>query len=191
MIGLLTGTVFAKNQDPMILTVGGVGYAVHIPSRLAGTLKTGDTQTLFIHTHVRDDTLALYGFATHEELELFELLLEVSGIGPRTSLSIIEQGVPATVKAIAESDVDFFTSIPRLGKKNAQKIIIELKSKLGSIRELDLTGAFTSETKEVLDALLTMGFGKKEAIAAMKNLNPEDKTVEQKIRRALQILGKS
>lgn len=189
MIGALTGTVFYKTTNPIILDVGGVGYAVHIPPSQMAKLIIGAKLTFFIHTHIREDTMDLYGFRSREELMLFELLLTVAGIGPRTALLVADRGVKDATKAIVESDVAFFTSIPRLGKKNAQKIIIELKSKVGSVRDLDLSDAATGETKEVLDALLSMGFAHKESIATIRKLTAEDTNLEQKIRHALKLLG--
>ncbi len=185
MIGSLSGTI--QEKYPIIINVGGVGYLVHVPERLE-ELQINATCQLYIHTHVREDALDLYGFETKEELHLFELLLTVSGIGPRTGLTIIDRGVPAIQKAVTTGDVDFFTTIPRLGKKNAQKIIIELKNKLGSMGDLDLRDD-NGETKQILEVLLSMGFMKIEAVDAMKKLGDTEISLEQKIRRALQILG--
>ncbi len=190
MIGLLTGTVSFNAKNPMILLVGGVGYAVSVPQRILSGVHTGETHTLFIHTHVSDDAIELFGFPDQEELRLFELLLTVSGIGPKTGLAIVERGADHVRGAIAQSDVDFFTTIPRLGKKNAQKIIIELKSALGSVRELDLAEESTGETKDVFDALSAMGFGRKEIIEVLRKLEHTDVTIEQKIRHALKLLAK-
>lgn len=190
MIGALNGSVFTVGRNPLILMVNGVGYLVYVPAKLIGQLKKNEKQTLFIHTHVRDDGLDLYGFKSIEELDLFNLLLEVSGIGPKTALHVIDRGVEEVTNAVSQSDVEFFQTIPRLGKKNAQKIIIELKSKLGSLRELDLTETGTSETKEVVDVLLSMGFERREINEALKKLETTDKTVEQKVRKALKLLGK-
>lgn len=189
MIGLLQGVIRSKNQNPILLMVGGVGYSVFVAERLLGRLSVGEPYTLYIYTHVTDSSLDLFGFQTQEELALFKLLLTVSGIGPRTALPIIDRGVSEIRRAVATSDVEFFTTIPRLGKKNAQKIIIELKSKLGSIEELDLTGDSMGETREVLDVLVSMGFARQEAVTALRKLSPEDVTIEQKIRRALKLLG--
>lgn len=190
MIGLLTGKVYRNHKNPIILWVNGVGYSVYVPEQLRTKITKNQDVTLFIHTHVSDDAIALFGFSTEDELTIFDLLLSVSGIGPRTALAILDRGAQGTEKAIMESDVDFFTAIPRLGKKNAQKIIIELKSKLGSIRDLDLKGEVDSETKELQEALLSMGFVKKEILEAIKKLDDSDKSVEQKLRHALKILGK-
>lgn len=188
---MLTGLVEEKTHNPMIVNVGGVGYAVRIPARLLTNLETGKTYTFFIHTHVADDALDLYGFTNRDELDLFKLLLTVSGIGPRTAIAITDRGASAIQTAIMTSDVDFFTTIPRLGRKNAQKIIIELKSKLGSTRELDLAEDANGETKQILDALLSMGFVRHEIIGAIKKLDKSDITLEQKVRHALKMLGTS
>lgn len=188
MIGMLTGTIARSGQNPIILDVHGVGYAVSVPTRLLPQLTRDSKQIFHVYTHVADDALDLYGFPDQEELLLFKLLLTVSGIGPRTALNIIDRGVGEIRKAITTSDVDFFTTIPRLGKKNAQKIIIELKSKLGSTKELDLTGDADGETKQLLEALTGMGFARSEVIEVVRKLDT-NKPLEEKIRQALKRLG--
>lgn len=190
MIAALIGEVFRVHKNSIILLTGGVGYAVYVPENLLAKHKIGDKISLFIHTHVRDDAIELFGFGKDEELELFELLLTVSGVGPRTALLVADRGVSEIEKAVLDADVDFFTTIPRLGKKNAQKIIIELKSKLGSLNDIDLKDASDGETKQVNDALQMMGFARKEIIVALKGLTAGDTTIEQKVRHALQLLAK-
>ncbi len=189
MIALLEGQIVAT-KNPIIIKVGGVGYAVYVPEKLRGSLRDGSILTVYTHTHVREDALLLFGFQSTRELSLFELLLTVSGIGPKTSLTVVDRGVDAVERAVTAGDSDFFLSIPRLGKKNAQKIIIELRSKLGGISDLDLTEDSTSETRELLEALLSMGFARHEALGAIKKLTSQEVTVEQKIRRALTLLAK-
>lgn len=191
MIGALSGTVFYTKSDTLILMIQGVGYLVYIPPKLHSKIHVGDELTLYIHTHVRDDTLSLFGFATDEELRLFELLLTISGIGPKTALPIIDRGVGAIQKAVRGADVAFFTSIPRLGTKNAQKIIIELKSKLGSSKELDLLDGETGETQEILEALMSMGFSRSEVKEILTRLPRGVVTVEEKIRAAFRLLGRA
>lgn len=183
MIGSLTGIVNSSLRNPLIIDVNGVGYAVHVPEKFFN-LKDQQIK-VYIHTHVRDDALQLFGFMTPEELSLFELLITVSGVGPKTGLLVMDYGVAAIQKAITTGDVDFFTTIPRLGKKNAQKIIIELKNKMGGHNDLDLSG----ETNEIMDVLLSMGFDKNEARSALKKI-PLEGTVESKIKFALKQLGK-
>lgn len=190
MIGMLTGTVFPQHSNPIIVMVGGVGYRVYIPENLEKNILPDKTITLFIHTHVKEDALDLYGFIERDEQVLFELLLTVSGIGPRTAMTIVNRGASSIQEAVASSDVSFFTSIPRVGKKNSQKIIIELKNKLGSIADLDLSDNQRGETKDILDALTGMGFAKNEVQEAIKNLPRDTGSVEEKIRRVLKLLGK-
>lgn len=189
MIGKLTGTIDSVTANPLIIDVHGVGYLVHVPEHYVSTIKAGKSHTLFIHSHVREDAFDLYGFSSAQELALFELLLTVSGIGPKTALIVIDRGVAAVETAVRKSDVDFFTTIPRLGTKNAQKIIIELKTKLGSSKMLNLEGE-SSDTKQVMEALASMGFDRREVSDTVKKLDAKDISVEQKIRHALKLLGK-
>jgi Holliday junction DNA helicase RuvA len=189
MIGMLTGIIDSHIHNPLIIDVHGVGYVVHVPERYLPGIKIGKTHTLFIHSHIREDAFDLYGFASERELVLFELLLTVSGVGPKTALTVTDRGVDAVENAVRNSDVDFFTTIPRLGIKNAQKIIIELKSKLGSTTMLNLEGE-SSDTKQVMEALASMGFDRHEIREAIKKFDAKDVTVEQKIRHALKLLAK-
>lgn len=189
MIGRLTGVIDSHVHNPLIIDVHGVGYVVYVPERYLSSVKPGKSHTLYIHSHVREDAFDLYGFASPHELTLFQLLLTVSGIGPRTALAVADRGVNAVESAVRKSDVDFFTTIPRLGTKNAQKIIIELKSKLGSNAMLDLSGS-DGETKQVTDALTGMGFERHEIREALKELDTKDTSIEQKIRHALKLLAK-
>jgi len=189
MIGKLTGIIESNIKNPVLIDVHDVGYVVRVPERFLASVKPTKIHTLYIHTHVREDAFDLYGFATEQELNLFELLLTVSGVGPKTALSVVDRGVEAVETAVRKSDVDFFTQIPRLGTKNAQKIIIELKSKLGSSKMLNLDGE-TGETKQLIEALISMGFERYEIREALKKLDSKDISVEQKIRHALKLLGK-
>lgn len=190
MIGALKGTVYSFHKNPALFFVGDVGYRVFITGQCAKSLTLNKKILLYIHSHIREDAFDLYGFPTEEELSLFELLITVSGIGPKTALPILDRGVETIKRAVTHSDVEFFTTIPRLGKKNAQKIIIELKSKLGSLLELDLDDTVEGETKELMDALLSMGFVRKEILTIVKKIPAKAITLEQKIRAALQLLGK-
>ncbi len=182
MIGRLSGTIDVNTTNPLIIDVHGVGYLVHVPERFLASIKVGKSHTLCIHSHIREDEFDLYGFANQQELALFELLLTVSGVGPKTALAVVDRGVDAVEEAVRKGDVEFFTNIPRLGTKNAQKIIIEFKGKL------DITGE-SGDTKQVTDALSGMGFDKREIRDAIKKLDAKDISIEQKIRHALKLLG--
>ena len=191
MIGFLKGTIELQEDPYLFVNVNGVGYKVTASKDLlAQSSKIGDAIKLFTYTHVREDILELYGFSTRENLKLFELLISVSGVGPKTALGVFSIGSAEQIlNAIAKGDVSFFTSVPRLGKKNAQKIIIELKNKVGSVVELDLSGEDVKEQEEVLEVLKTLGFSGKEAISAIKSIK-KDASTEEKIRLALKYLGK-
>ena len=184
MIARLIGKPERLTPDAIIVDIGGVGYKVFVT---AGTPIGDGLITLFIHTHVREDAFDLYGFVTREELQLFKLVINISGIGPRTGMLLLNQGVGAITSAVSKADVDFFTSIPRLGKKNAQKIIIELKPKLGDLTALDLTGD-SSETKDAINALVNLGFKPREAREALRQA--EDGGLDLRIKSALKNLGK-
>lgn len=184
MIGALRGTVLYKKNDSIIILVHGVGYVVHAYPSFISHLALDAEVLVYTYTHVREDLLQLYGFAKTSELTLFEQLLGVSGIGPKTALAIIEFGVEAVYQAISISDVSFFTSIPRLGTKNAQKIIIDLRTKIERmIPESNQT------THEVANALVAMGFSKQEAFNAMKKIPESTISISDQVRIALKILG--
>lgn len=191
MIASLKGVIDSLNSSYAIVDVSGVGYKVLLPQSILCKLKAGDKIKFSIYTHVRDDTLDLFGFLNSNELSLFEHLISVSGVGPKTALSIFSFGTAEEVlKAIATADVEFFQSIPRLGKKNAQKIIIELKNKLGADADLDLSGQNYLENKEVADALKNFGFTGSEISKVLKEIKGQGETVEEKIKLALKFLGK-
>lgn len=190
MIGLLSGTIRTKIPGQIILLVGGVGYLVTVPPNLLQKVKVSDSIEIFVYTHHKDDTLDLYGFSTQEELSLFKLVMTVSGIGPKTALLAIDQGAGLVEKAIKNADIDFFTAIPRLGRKNAQKIIIELKNKLGGLKELELVSD-SEENRQAIDALRSMGYSKQEAVKAIQAVPQEVARLEEKISFALKQMGKN
>jgi len=188
MIGRLTGEVLSNGSSPIILDVHDVGYLVHVPETNLKDL-TGK-KVLYIHTHVREDALDLYGFLSSKDQLFFELLLSVSGIGPKTALTVIGKGADLVRRAVMQNDVDFFTHIPRLGKKNAQKIIIELKNKIGGLTDLDLSDS-QSDTEELTEVLKSMGFGRNEIQRVTDSLKNSDDSIDNKLRAALKMLGKT
>ena len=190
MIGLLKGTVEYKKDSSLIVDVQGVGYKVAVPVSVSSRLQETDPVKLYIHTHVREDLLELYGFTDASDLKLFEYLISVSGVGCKTALTVFSVGSRREIMgAITGNDVAFFTSVPRLGTKNAQKIIIELKNKLGGGEDLDLSGG-DSDHSELTAALKTFGFTAKESQDAIRALRGAGTTMEEKIRLALKYLGK-
>ena len=192
MIGILNGKIELLDRPNVIVDINGVGYKALVADSLYAKLTKGDKIKLFTFTYVREDALELFGFLELEDLKLFENLITVSGIGPKTALNIFSFGERKhIVEAIIKGDVSFFTSVPRLGTKNAQKIIIELKNKMGSSQDFDLSGKDYLENAEVIEALKNFGFSVKEAQSALRDVSKEGLSLDQKIKLALKNLGRS
>ena len=193
MIGKLTGKIDAIHKNTIILDVSNVGYKVTVPtSTLSKHAKLGQQISLFIHTYVREDILALYGFETLKELSLFEKLLSISGIGGETALSVISSGtIEEITKAVINADIDFFIAIPGIGQKSAQRLIVDLKAAIGDETEFDLTETETPAYKETIDALKQFGFKASEARSALKEIKNKNKlTTEELLKETLKLLGK-
>ncbi|EKD64409.1 MAG: hypothetical protein ACD_50C00392G0004 [uncultured bacterium] len=191
MIGFISGEVVAYDNPHVVVNVGGVGYRVLVTSSVLSAISVGSNLKLFTHTHVREDAIQLFGFLDLLDLKLFEKLISVSGIGPKTAMGVFTIGNrEGIIQAIITNDVSFFVAVPRLGRKNAQKIIIELKSKFGSIEDLDLSKTDGKENGEVITALKQFGFSSREALEAIKSIKAEGNSVEEKIKLALKELGK-
>ncbi len=183
MIGFLSGVVRSIRSQTALVNVSGVGYLVGIPKNL--NLAPGKEVELYIHTHVREDTFALFGFPDENSLLLFEELLSVSGVGPKSALAVMSSGsAEAIKKAIGSGNLSFFTSVPGIGKKSAQKIILDLKPKLSKI-DADLTSLEGNSQLE--QALTQLGFAKNEIIAVMPSIDLELVFPEQ-IKQALKQL---
>jgi len=166
MIGRLTGRLASKSPDQVLLDVGGVGYFVHIP--LSTFYELPDIESpasLWVHTHVREDTLALYGFLTERERSLFLLLLGVAGIGPRVALTVLSGIPPAELAAALHSqDVRRLIAIPGVGKKTAERMVLELAEKAASFaREAAPQAPAAVAAEDVLSALVNLGYRKGEA----------------------------
>ena len=191
MIGFLRGEVFLKEGSFIILDVKGVGYKILVASDVLSKAIKGSPLELFIYTHVREDNISLFGFLEALDLKLFENLIGVSGIGPKTAMNIFSVGNRAEItNAVVQGNVDFFTSVPRLGRKNAQKIIIELKNKLGGIGDLDLSAEDMSGSEEVVAALKGFGFTNTEIHDAIRQVKKDGQKVTETIKLALKYLGK-
>ncbi len=166
MIAHLRGRVLEKQPNRIVVDVGGVGYDVFVPlSTFYGLGDAGSDVMLRIHTHVREDALLLYGFATRLELELFERLIGVSGIGPKVALAVLS-GLepPDVIRAIGRGDVARLTTIPGVGKKTSERIVLELKDRLPAVAETgraDADGAASAAgeiREDVLSALMNLGY---------------------------------
>jgi Holliday junction DNA helicase RuvA len=180
VIGRLRGTVAARSASGLLIDVGGVGYLVAATPRVSA--RVGEETTVEIHTHVREDALQLYGFASGDERELFELLLGVSGIGPKVALAIVSGSPPAELRrAIARDDLARFEAIPGIGRKTAQRVVMELKDKLGAP---DLAAPVGGGTLEARDALVALGWTVIDADRALADVD-ESLSTEEQVRQAL------
>lgn len=190
MIGSLAGKLQARQDDTIILNVGGVGFRVRVSANTAAGLGgIGSETQVFTHLRVREDELSLYGFATEEELRLFETLMTVSGVGPKVALSILSAAPIETLKlALAEGNVDALTAVPGIGKKTAQRLVLELKGKI-DVAGLADVGEISPLDKDVIDALINLGYSAAEATRATRAVSSRAKTIEDRVRMALQFLG--
>lgn len=197
MIAHLQGRLFEKQPNRIVLDVNGVGYDVFVPlSTFYGLGDSGSEVRLRIHTHVREDALLLYGFATRLEQDLFERLIAISGIGPKVALSILS-GIepPELVRAIQTSDLARLTAIPGVGKKTAERVVLELKDRLPRTAEAAPVGdemPTTSARDDLLSALINLGYhrplAEKVVDASLKRAPGSD--FEQLLRQALREIAR-
>jgi Holliday junction DNA helicase RuvA len=190
MIATLHGKLQAHTDNTLIVNVGGVGFRVRVPGgTLANLGAVGSEVQLFTHLHVREDDLSLYGFASEEELRLFETLLTVSGIGPKVALGVLSSAPTDTLRiAIAQGNLEVLTAIPGIGKKTAQRLVLELKGKI-DVSGLGEVSELTPVDEDVLNALINLGYSAAEATRAARSVPPNAKTAEDRVRLALQYLG--
>jgi len=199
MIALLTGSIAYKSPDHIILDVNGVGYRVLIPFSTYYELpEEGGTSSLHIHTSVREDAIQLYGFRTRLEKTFFQLLISVTGVGPKLARDILSNIQPGPLaQALGQSDIHKLSTIPGIGKKTAERLILELKDKVG---KLDMSSLPTSERREspaddvmedVVSALLNLGYKEPQVRKAMAGLDAADGVpVEGLLKQALKVLMK-
>lgn len=193
MIGRLTGTLLEKNPPHVLVDCAGVGYEVDVPmSTLYGLPEAGAKVMLFTQLIVREDAHLLYGFGTTQEREAFRQLTKISGVGPRTALAVLSgMSVAELAQAITMQEAGRLTKVPGIGKKTAERLLLELKGKLGA----DLSGVIDVNRpapagNDVLNALLALGYSDKEALLAIKQM-PEGLSVSEGIRHALKSLSKA
>ncbi len=187
MIALLAGKIELKTDKFIILNTGEVGYKVYCSSQTLRDLEDKKEAKLFIHLYLRENLLDLYGFLSFEELEFFEQMISVSGIGPKAGLSILSIASLKEIKAsIASGQVNLLTKVSGIGKKTAERVILELKSKiLVSGKEVQ---KLVSDD-EAIDALVSLGYTRYQASEALKKVPGRVKEVENRVKGALKILG--
>ncbi len=201
MIANVKGRLSAVEKDAVVVQVGGIGFRVHVPKGLlaqcgpGGEIPVGSTLSLHTHLHVREGELTLYGCATEDELRLFELLLGVSGIGPKVGLSLLSTLSADEVRvAIASEQADVLSRVPGIGKKTAQRIILDLRDKVqvpsdGALSPPGVAGEMLAEDEDVIGALTMLGYSVVEAQAALQHVPADVRGVEERLRAALAYFG--
>jgi len=179
MIALVRGTLAYKSTDHVIIDVGGVGYRLFIPLSTFYSLPETGEASLYTHTHVREDALLLYGFLTLEEKDLFGVLIGISGVGPKLAVNILSHIPVADLKnAIAAGDIKRLSGLPGIGKKTAERLVLELKDKVGPVNETLTTAGASSLTgqsagdliNDVISALVNLGYKESQARKVLENM---------------------
>jgi holliday junction DNA helicase RuvA len=194
MIGSVRGTVVERTTSGEVLVeVGGVGYRVNVPLRAMTTLDPGSNAFLFTHLHVREDAMVLYGFPSRDERDTFEVLIGATGVGPKLALAILSVHTPNTLRrCLADDDLDSLVLVPGVGKRTAQRLLVDLKARL-EVPDLDLAeagGGPSTPRGEVRDALIGLGYSPEEVRTVLGQLS-EEGTVETLLRDALRVLAGS
>ncbi len=190
MIGKLTGTLAEKNPPEVILDCGGVGYEVQVPMSTFYNLPgLGERISLLTQFIVREDAQILYGFATAQERSTFRQLIKISGVGPKMALGVLSgMSVAELSQAVTLQDANRLTKIPGIGKKTAERLMLELKGKLGADLGIHATIANDNQA-DILQALIALGYSDRDAALALKAL-PQEVGVSEGIKLALKALGK-
>lgn len=191
MIARLNGTVAAVGPDHLVVQVRGVGFRVYVPTPVLERVEgVGRPVELVTHLHVRENALTLYGFLTEDELGLFELLLGVSGVGPKVALATLSTVSPEALReAVVREEAGILSRVPGIGPKTARAIVFHLRDKLTAIGA-EAVPLLTDQDAEVISALTALGFSIVEAQTALQNLpRDEDMPIEERVRRALAYLA--
>ncbi len=192
MIGKLTGTLLEKNPPEVLVDCHGVGYEVQVPmSTFYNLPQVGQPISLLTHFIVREDAQLLYGFATAQERQTFRELIKISGVGPRMALSLLSGlSIEELAQAVATQEAGRLVKVPGIGKKTAERLLLELKGKLGDAVVTGAAAQVKSDAQaDILQALLALGYSDKEAAASLKAL-PADVGVSEGIKQALKALAK-
>jgi Holliday junction DNA helicase RuvA len=188
MIANLSGRVTDIQTDRVVIEIGGVGFWVYLPDPLRETLKVGESTSFYTYLAVREDSLTLYGFATAEEREYFNLLLGVNGVGPRLALATLSVLNPSTIRrAVFSEQPEILTRVPGIGSRTAQRVLLHLQGRLEAVEDFEVMAAFADTDTQVVEALVALGYSVVEAQAAVQSI-PKDTLddIEERIRLALQ-----
>lgn len=192
MISFISGKIKVKTEKSIIIDVSGVGYEVFTIPILLEKLKEGQEASLYTLLYVREEIMELYGFASREELEFFKEMISVSGVGPKSALGILTLSSIADLKkAIVNEDASLLTKVSGIGKKTAERLILELKNRI-SLQDMGegKKTAGASEESQAIDALVNLGYSIREAREALQHVDRDIDNMRDRIKAALQLLGK-
>ena len=196
MIGSLNGLIISKRPSEVLLEVNGIGYEVYIPLSTSFKLPSVDqTVQLLTHLIVREDQHTLYGFITEDERKLFRALIKISGVGPKLALTILSGiNVEGFIRSVQMQDVDTLVHLPGIGKKTAERLLVEMKDKVGQIGDIALNDAIESKDLRIIqeahNALTSLGYKSVEARKILDGIDSNGLTVEALLKQALQSLNK-
>lgn len=196
MFAYLKGSLVEKSNTYVVIETSGIGYKIFMSGTAINTLQNiGEEVKIYTHYYVREDNISLYGFINNEELKMFELLLQVSGIGAKSAIAMLSQITPSSFAlAVISNDVSKLVKIPGIGKKSAERIILELKDKLKNEQEISKTEEVKAvinkveEDDEVIEALQVLGYNKKEIVKALEGLDRANLGIEDTIKQVLKLL---
>lgn len=190
MIARIEGTIIHKTDKFLVVDVSGVGYKVFVTTDTIGSVEQGAPGAFWTYTAVRENSLDLYGFASMEEMSFFELLLDVSGIGPKSALGILAvASIDTLKKAIATGDTSYLNKVSGIGRKTAEKIVIELRDKLQAHKGEDGATSTLRGDSDVVEALKSLGYSQNDARDALKEIPSTIEGTNARIKQALKILG--
>lgn len=194
MISFLRGAILTKGANYVIIRVGDIGYKVFVNPMMQAELNVGQSVEIYTHQYVREDALDLYGFKSLAELEMFEMLLSISGIGPKSALGVLAIASPEDIsESIARGDSALLTKVSGIGRKTAERVVLELREKIGKIffhtKTSQESGSIAASADEI-DALMALGYSLAQAREALREVDPEVKDSGERIRGALKKLGR-
>lgn len=201
MFALITGKLAHKSASEVIVDVGGIGYQVYIPlSTFYELPETGDHVSFHIHTHVKEDAIQLFGFRSHEEKSTFKLMIQVSGIGPKLAINVLSGiSAPELARAVSGGDLARLVAIPGIGKKTAERMVLELKEKFSKMIKEEMAGPAMTQVpddilmNDALSALENLGYKQpvaKKALEQVRGSLDGDLTIEELLKQALKFLAK-
>lgn len=193
MIGYLTGKIISSKPTQILLNVNGVGYEIRISINTFESISGKETVSLYIHTNVKEDSITLFGFYSEAEKEMFELLISVNGVGPKSALSLLSGITTDNLRqAILTNNIERIVAVPGIGRKTAERLVLELKNKVGDIKEEGITSTKPSLHKEAVAALATLGYNFTASEKAVNKILSElpNSSLEELIKRSLKELNR-